>query len=153
MEFKFENSEQDFEYMSKIEKANWMREHPTPAEKRMWELLNSSIAPHFPEHPFCSQYIQNGYILDFYCPTLSLDIEVDGGSHNNRVGYDWERDTNLTNGGIQVLRTTNDQVFTNSRALSISLHKIIQDKDEQLESEKRYSDMRNERAEWYRRKY
>ena len=33
------NSKQDFEYMSKNEKANYMREYAEPAEKRMWEIL------------------------------------------------------------------------------------------------------------------
>lgn len=75
--------------------------------------------------------MQYGYILDFYCPTLRLAIEVDGGSHNNRQGYDWERDTHLTNHGIQVLRTTNAQVFNNPQDLVNSLNKIIQEKNEQ----------------------
>jgi very-short-patch-repair endonuclease len=153
LEPELKNPEQDFEYMSKNEKANYMRQYPEPAEKRMWEIINSSIAPNFPKHPFYSQYVYHGYILDFYCPTLSLAIEVDGGSHNNRVGDDWERDTNLANRGIQVLRATNDQVFINSEAIANSLRKIIQDKDEQIESEKRYSAMQNKRAERYRRKY
>ena len=80
---------------SKFENADEMRNNPTPAEERMWDILNSSVTPNFPEHVFYSQFLQYGYILDFYCPTLKLAIEVDGGSHNNRQGYDWERDSHL----------------------------------------------------------
>ena len=109
-----------------------MRNNPTAAERRMQEILNLSVIPNFPEYEFESQSVQYGYILDFYCPTLRLAIEVDGGSHNNRQGYDWERDTHLTNHGIQVLRTTNTQVFANPQDLVNSLNKIIQEKSEQV---------------------
>lgn len=118
-------------YQYKLQKAAEMRNNPTPAEKRMREILNASVTPSFPEYVFESQSVQYGYILDFYCPTLRLAIEVDGGSHNNRQGYDWERDTHLTNHGIQVLRTTNAQVFNNPQDLVNSLNKIIQEKNEQ----------------------
>jgi very-short-patch-repair endonuclease len=119
-------------YQYKLQKAAEMRNNPTPAERRMREILNTSVIPNFPEYIFESQSVQYGYILDFYCPTLRLAIEVDGGSHSNRQGYDWERDTHLTNHGIQVLRTTNAQVFNNPQDLVNSLNKIIQEKSEQV---------------------
>ena len=122
-----ENSQPDLEYMSKIEKANWMRINPTLAEKRMIEILNSNVVPNFPEHYFEIQSLQYGYILDFYFPTLRLAIEVDGSSHNNKVGDDWERDANLERRGIRTRRATNEQVFGNPQGLAYSLCKIIQD--------------------------
>lgn len=148
-----ENIAPDFAYMSKIEKANLMREKPEPAEKKMLEILNSSVSPHFPEHPFYFQNLQCGYILDFYCPTLKLAIEVDGSSHDNKRGYDWERQTHLEQRGIQVLRASNNEVFSNPQGLADSLCKIIQEKNEQLEEKKRYSAMRNNRARYSPRRY
>ena len=59
-------------YEIKTQKAKEMRNNPTPAEKRMHDILNSSVVPNFPEHLFYSQSVQYGYILDFYCPTLKL---------------------------------------------------------------------------------
>jgi very-short-patch-repair endonuclease len=147
------NSQSHLEYMSKIEKAKWMREHPEPAEERMWQILNSNVTPHFPEHPFYSQDLQYGYILDFYCPTLKLAIEIDGGSHNDRVGYDWERDTNLENRGIRTLRATNEQVLNNPHGLVDSLCKIIQDKIAEQENESNIRDSRARDRERYRRRY
>ena len=148
-----ENSPSDLEYMSKIEKANFMRNNPTPAERRMMEILNSSVVHNFPEHYFEIQSWQYGYTLDFYFPTLRLAIEIDGDSHTNRVGYDWGRDTNLERRGIRTLRASNEQVFNNPQSLADSLCKIIQDKiTEQVEKENNYSAMQHNR-EKYRRKY
>jgi very-short-patch-repair endonuclease len=118
-------------YELKIEKADEMRNNPTPAEERMREILNSSVTPNFPEHTFDAQSLQYGYILDFYCPTLKLAIEVDGGSHNNKRGYDWERQTHLERHGIQVLRASNTEVFNNPQGLADSLCKIIQERTQQ----------------------
>ena len=119
-------------YQYKLQKAAEMRNNPTPAEKRMREILNANVTPNFPEYVFESQSVQYGYILDFYCHALRLAIEVDGGSHNNRQGYDWERDTHLQEHGIQVLRTSNAQVFNNPQDLVDSLNKIIEGKSQQV---------------------
>ena len=140
-------------YQLKLEKADEMRSNPTPAEKRMWEILNSSVTPNFLEHIFYPQSVQYGYILDFYCPTLNLAIEVDGDSHNSRRGYDWERDTHLSRGGIQVLRASNDEVFNNPQALADSLCKIIQEKNQQLYRNTHNSAMRYNRGGYSPRRY
>jgi very-short-patch-repair endonuclease len=118
-------------YEIKTQKAEEMRNNPTPAERRMREILNINVTPNFPDHMFYSQSVQYGYILDFYCPTLKLAIEVDGESHNNRQGYDWQRDSHLQDWGIQVLRTSNTQVFNNPEDLVNSLNKIIEEKSQQ----------------------
>ena len=112
----------------KIDKAYEMRHNPTLAEARMWEIITSQVTPNFPNHIFYRQSVQYGYILDFYCPTLRLGIEVDGGIHNDQKGYDKERDSNLAWKGIQVLRTRNEDVFNNPHILARELCQIIQDK-------------------------
>jgi very-short-patch-repair endonuclease len=136
----------ELSHTAKLDKADEMRDNPTPAEKRMREILNSSVTANFPEHIFYPQSLQYGYILDFYCPTLHLAIEVDGGSHNNRRGYDWERDTHLARWGIQVLRANNDEVFNNPQALANSLCKIIQEKTTQQYKKNTTSAMRNNKG-------
>ena len=62
----------------KYDEAYRMRYNPTPAEARMWEILKSQVMPHFPNHIFRRQQVRYGYIIDFYCQTLRLAIEVDG---------------------------------------------------------------------------
>ena len=53
------------------------------------------------------------FIVDFYCPTLKLVIELDGDSHANQdaQAYDTERTQILEGYGLQVIRFTNHQVL------------------------------------------
>ena len=112
----------------KYEKANEMRRDPTPAEARMWEILKSQVMPNFPGHIFYRQMVAYGYILDFYCPTLRLGLEIDGGIHDNQKRYDRQRDTNLARRGIKVVRARNEVVFNRPEALARQLCQIIKDK-------------------------
>lgn len=68
----------------KYDEAYRMRHNPTPAEARMWEILKYRVKPRFPKHFFQRQVPFYGYIIDFYCPTLRLAIEVDGGIHSEQ---------------------------------------------------------------------
>lgn len=54
------------------------------------------------------------YILDFYCSKLMLAIEIDGDSHASPEAeqYDYERTAFLKDLWIQVVRYTNDEVYT-----------------------------------------
>jgi len=113
---------------SKFSKAYDMRYNPTEAEARMWEILRDQVMPNFPEHIFYRQSVQYGYILDFYCPTLRIGLEIDGGVHDDQRMYDGQRDSNLHRRGIQVYRTTNDEVFNNPQGLATQLCQIIQKK-------------------------
>jgi len=105
-----------------------MQLNPTPAEAHMWELLRSQVMPNFPKHIFHRQFVAYGYILDFYCPTLRLGIEVDGDIHYGRETYDRTRDSNLAKRGIQILRIRNEDVFNNPQIFTAQLCQIIQDK-------------------------
>ncbi len=62
---------------------------------------------------FFRQYSISHYILDFYCPTLKLAIELDGGQHNqleNRE-YDSARSEYLEAQGIEVTRFWDNEVL------------------------------------------
>ena len=63
---------------------------------------------------FRRQYSIGNYILDFYCPSEKLALELDGDSHDDvlRAGYDDERTRFLEEQGIRVLRIENDVVFS-----------------------------------------
>lgn len=76
----------------------------------MWHLLR--------DHRFCGykfrrQYPLAGYILDFYCHTARLAIELDGGGHNDdeQRRYDRERTKTLEGTGIRVVRFWNHDVL------------------------------------------
>jgi len=58
------------------------------------------------------------FIVDFFCPTAKLVIEIDGDSHAEQADYDAERTKWLEHGKrCLVLRFTNDQVHKNIDAV------------------------------------
>ncbi|MFM7441986.1 MAG: endonuclease domain-containing protein, partial [Snowella sp.] len=63
------------------------------------------------------------FIVDFYCPSLKLVIEVDGNIHAQRQNYDQARNNKFNNLGYRVLRFTNDEVIHD---LPKVLNQIIQ---------------------------
>jgi very-short-patch-repair endonuclease len=91
-----------------VSQAKELRKNMTLAEKKLWyEYLRT-----FKFRVLRQQTIDN-FIVDFYCPTLKLIIEVDGDSHFTEQGkqYDLERTQILEGYGLKVIRFTNDQVF------------------------------------------
>ena len=62
---------------------------------------------------FFRQYSIGPYILDFYCPTLKLAVELDGGQHIEREHqeYDDARSEYLKAQGIDVMRFWNHDVL------------------------------------------
>ena len=112
----------------KLEKAREMRSNPTRAEEKMYELLYRQVVPNYPQHIFYRQSVKFGYILDFYCPTLRLGIEVDGSVHYGRETYDRYRGDVLARKQIQVYRFSNDEVLYSSQAVANQICQIIQEK-------------------------
>ncbi len=83
----------------------------TPAERRIW----FDILKNLPNRFLCQRVIGN-YIVDFYCASKHLVIEVDGDSHYSpeALDYDAERTAFFEALGIRVIRFTNDDVIGNS---------------------------------------
>ena len=84
-----------------------LRNNPTDAERRMWDILRQR---QLDECKFRRQHPYYNYILDFVCLERKLVVEVDGGQHAESVG-DLERDEFLRNGGFVVLRFWNHDVL------------------------------------------
>ena len=80
----------------------------TKEEKKLWE----SHLRNFPYRVFRQRPIDN-YIVDFYCPSLGLVIEVDGSQHDTEEGLisDSARAAILNKWGLTVLRFANKQVM------------------------------------------
>jgi very-short-patch-repair endonuclease len=113
---------------AKFDKAIEMRNNPTRAEAAMWDILRKEVYQNFPNHIFYRQSVKYGYILDFYCPTLQLGIEVDGSMHNEQRNYDYRRDNALARRGIQIFRFSNDNVLHNTNVVAADLHRILEEK-------------------------
>ena len=82
----------------------------TPWERKLWyDFLRT-----YPVR-FQRQKPIDNYIVDFYCASHKLVIELDGGQHYEESGieYDRQRTQVLERLGVRVLRFSNRDVDTN----------------------------------------
>ncbi|MVM39742.1 DUF559 domain-containing protein [Spirosoma sp. HMF3257] len=88
-----------------------LRKNPTPFESILWERLRGS---QLDGRKFRRQHSIGVYILDFYCPTERLCIEIDGDVHKKpeAIIHDKERDQTLAQLQIHTLRISNDELET-----------------------------------------
>ena len=103
------------------EKRKSLRNNLTPAEAALWKLLKGSQLG----KKFRRQHSVGPYILDFYCATEKLAIELDGHHHFTSGGYerDEKRTRYLNQFGVRVLLFENEDVFKATEAV---LEKIQQ---------------------------
>jgi very-short-patch-repair endonuclease len=89
-----------------------LRSNLTPAEAELWKHLKGS---QLLGRKFRRQHSVGNFILDFYCPSERLAIELDGQVHYNSVAeqYDEVRNNVLYNLEIKVIRIENKDVFLN----------------------------------------
>ena len=93
---------------AKIKRAKELRQKMTPAEKILWEHLR---AKRFQGLKFRRQQIIAEFIVDFYCHSLGLIIEVDGKIHDRQKEQDLERELILKAQGLQIIRFSNQQII------------------------------------------
>ena len=87
-----------------------LRNNSTSEEILLWlKLKNSQL-----DLKFCRQHSIGGYIVDFYCPSKKLIIEVDGPEHSKKENqeYDKIRSDYFAGLDIGVLRFTNADINT-----------------------------------------
>jgi len=93
---------------------------PTKAEEIMWQKL---LRYRNTGYKFTRQKPIDRFILDFYCSELNMAIEIDGGSHNKKKEYDFERDRFLSQIGIVTLRFTNEEILNDLSTVRIKILK------------------------------
>ena len=100
-----------------------LRNNSTPAEKLLWSVLQHSDLGGY---KFRRQHSVGAYIIDFYCPSECLAVELDGNSHitDEAVEYDRERTAYLNALGIKVLRFLNTDVYDN---LNVVCERILEE--------------------------
>jgi len=77
---------------------------------------------------FLRQFSVGSFILDFYCPSLKLAIEIDGDTHflgEKSAKYDLSREKYLNQFGITVLRYTNYDVYNSLDAVIFDMDEVI----------------------------
>jgi very-short-patch-repair endonuclease len=86
--------------------AAYLRKVMTVEEKKMWEYLKNRPL----DCKFRRQHAFKDYVLDFYCHSLKLSIEIDGGVHKGQKEYDVDRTAVIKESGIYEIRFTNSEV-------------------------------------------
>jgi very-short-patch-repair endonuclease len=92
-----------------VSRARLLRKKATDVERILWRRLRNR---NFAGYKFRRQHPFGPYILDFYCPSAKLAIELDGGGHDYRASQvrDRARSEFLSRQGVAVLRFWNHQV-------------------------------------------
>ncbi len=85
-----------------------MRRNPTEPEKRFWRHVSNSPLNGF---KFRRQQVIGFFIVDFFCPSRGLIVEIDGDTHDQP--YDARRDSFMLEHGFRTVRLTNVDVMQN----------------------------------------
>ena len=87
-------------------RAKSLRRNLTHPEQTLWALLRRNQ----PGLHFRRQHAFGPYILDFYCASAKLCVEVDGPAHAEQAGQDGRRDRWLAEQGVRVVRYSVEEV-------------------------------------------
>lgn len=109
-------------------KANsrYLRNHGTPPEILLWKKIRKDALG----YRFNRQKPLLNYIVDFYCPTLKIVIEVDGSSHDSPENrkYDKIRQKHIEEYGVTFLRFKNEEVLNDMQAVLKSIRLKIKER-------------------------
>ena len=108
-----------------LPKARELRRNMTPQEKKLWYQFLQK----YPVKIY-KQRIIDSFIVDFYCASAKLVIELDGSQHYTEQGqaYDTERSACLSRYGLQVLRFSNSDIDSRFDSVCSAIHTAIQDR-------------------------
>jgi very-short-patch-repair endonuclease len=108
-----------------LENARRLRREMTPHERKLWYLFLRK----YPIKIY-KQRIIGRFIVDFYCASAKLVIELDGSQHYEAQGlaYDLERSAFLEALGLNVLRFTNRDVDRDFRGVCEQIDLVIQER-------------------------
>ena len=90
-----------------LENAQELRRNMTPQERKLWYLFLQK----YPVKVY-KQRIIGPYIVDFYCASAKMVIEIDGSQHyeEDKKAYDAQRSAYLESLGLEVLRYSNADI-------------------------------------------
>jgi very-short-patch-repair endonuclease len=102
--------------------ARRLRRELSMPEKLLWVRLKGTGRHFRKQHPI------GDYVLDFYCPSAKLAIEVDGFAHDTgtRPQRDETRTAWLNAKGIEVLRITAKDVLADPDAVADALLRLVE---------------------------
>lgn len=110
---------------NQLENARRLRREMTPHERKLWYLFLRT----YPVKIY-KQRIIGRFIVDFYCASAQLVIEVDGSQHYESQGlsYDSERSAFLEALGLKVLRFSNREIDREFHSVCTQIDLTIQNR-------------------------
>ncbi len=102
-----------------------LRKNMTEEEKKLWYNFLKKLP-----QTVNRQKVIGSYIVDFYCASAKLVIELDGDQHATEDGLakDAKRDAYLNSLGIMVLRYGNYAIKTNFNGVCEGIEEIINER-------------------------
>ncbi|QED39088.1 endonuclease domain-containing protein [Antarcticibacterium arcticum] len=104
-------------------KAEILRKNMTEPEKLLWNRLKNNSWG----YKFRRQHPLHIFIVDFYCHSLKLVIEVDGGYHESPAQKlkDKERSEIIEFQDLTILRFSNEEVINRIEKVLVAIEEII----------------------------
>ena len=99
--------------------ARDLRHRLTRAEALLWKALRNRQLGGL---RWRSQHPIGRFIVDFYCPSCKLVIEVDGQLHEYQHEYDSARTEHLEQYGYTVIRFSNEEIATNLKEVLATIY-------------------------------
>lgn len=101
-----------------------LRNGATPAEKHLWKYLKGKKLD---GKRFLRQHSILNFIVDFYCASERLIIELDGQGHFTEEGmeYDEKRTQLLEELGHRVIRFENKYVFEHTESVLLTIQENL----------------------------
>jgi len=104
-----------------IRRARDLRQTGTTPEQLLWlALRNGQIGG----LKFRRQHPIGPCVVDFYCHSAGLVVEVDGMSHENKIQRDVERTKHIEAQGFRILRVTNEDVMRHLDAVTREIARL-----------------------------
>ncbi len=112
---------------TKLGTARKLRREMTPHERKLWYLFLQK----YPVKVY-KQRIIGKFIVDFYCASANLVIELDGSQHFEEQGkaYDLERSAFLESLGLKVVRYSNYDIDRHFSAICEQIELIIKERSQ-----------------------
>ena len=105
-----------------------LRRNQTKSEEVLWKELQSKKLG----LKFRRQFQIQQYIVDFYCHSLKLIIELDGPIHQYQTDYDKQRQNFLVHQGYHVVRYLNDEVLFDREAVMMQVTRELEKRKNEL---------------------
>ncbi|MBI2802016.1 MAG: DUF559 domain-containing protein [Gammaproteobacteria bacterium] len=109
------------------ERSRLLRTNMTDAEQVLWHRIRRKQMQGV---QFYRQKPLLAFVVDFYCPTAKLVIELDGSQHfeSAHISKDQARDAALTKLGLRVLRFNNREVLLEIDAVLAVIDGIVKER-------------------------